>query len=464
MKDQVKRIHFVGIGGVGMAGIAEVCLYMGYVVSGSDLQQSPTVLRLISLGANVQIGHSASQVIKADVVVASTAIPEDNSEISWAREQRIPIIPRAAMLAELMRLQYGIAIAGTHGKTTTTSLTAAILTQGGVDPTYVIGGKLNKSGANARLGSSQYLVAEADESDASFLHLTPMMSVITNIDEDHMETYQGEYKNLENTFIEFVHRLPFYGLTILCIADENVRNIIPKLTRKIKTYGFTEEADVMAYDIKARGLQTLFRVKAFDLPEFDVCLNLPGNHNVLNSLAAITIALELEVKTPDIQTSLQEFSGVARRFEVYPSLVIGHSKVTLVDDYGHHPTELKATIVATRLAFPEKRLVLVFQPHRYSRTRDLFDGFVNALMGADMLIILDVYAAGETPLPAFDSKSLLQAVRLQGYKESIHVEDFKQLDGVVENVLVENDLLLVMGAGDIGKVVKNWVAENKIDE
>ncbi len=462
MKDQVKQIHFVGIGGVGMAGIAEVCLSMGYIVSGSDLKQNPTVLRLISLGANIQLGHNAEQVSQADVVVVSTAIPQDNPELDLAREHRIPIIPRAAMLAELMRLQYGIAIAGTHGKTTTTSLTAAVLTQGGVDPTYVIGGKLNKSGANACLGTSRYLVAEADESDASFLHLTPMMSVVTNIGEDHMATYHGSYQNLENTFVEFIHRLPFYGLVILCLEDENVRNLIPKLSRKIKTYGFSETADVTAYDIRPCGLQTKFKVQAFNLEAFEVCLNLPGRHNVLNSLAAITIALELEVKIIDIQKGLEEFSGVARRFEVYHNVVVGLSKVTLVDDYGHHPTELEATIATARLAFPEKRLVLVFQPHRYSRTRDLFDGFVNALMAVDMLILLDVYAAGEAPLTAFDSKSLLQAMRLRGYKESIHAESFQQLDGVVENVLLENDLLLVMGAGSIGQAVKNWIEKPEI--
>lgn len=463
MKEQVKKIHFVGIGGVGMAGIAEVCLSMGYIVSGSDLKQTSTILRLISLGALIQIGHNAEHVSKADVIVASTAIAKDNPEIEWASKQRIPIIPRAEMLAELMRLQYGIAIAGTHGKTTTTSLTAAVLTQGGVDPTYVIGGKLKQSGTNARLGTSRYLVAEADESDASFLHLMPMMSVVTNVDEDHMQTYQGDYQNLENTFVQFIHRLPFYGLVILCLEDENIRNLMPKLTRKITTYGFGEDADIKAYDIIPSGLQTLFKVQAFDLPVFEICLNLPGKHNVLNALAAITVSLELDVGIVDIQKGLQEFSGVSRRFEVYKDKIVGSSKVTIVDDYGHHPTELEATISATRTAFSDKRIVLVFQPHRYSRTRDLFDGFVNALMKADMLIILDVYAAGEVPLTAFDSKSLLQAMRLRGYKESIHVKDFQQLEEVIENVLLDDDLLLVMGAGDIGQIVKNWVEPAKAE-
>lgn len=460
MKDQVNQIHFVGIGGVGMAGIAEVCLSMGYAVSGSDLKQNSTVKRLMSQGANIQLGHQVDNVVNSDVVVVSTAIPQNNPEVDWAREQRIPIIPRAAMLAELMRLQFGIAIAGTHGKTTTTSLTAAILTQGGVDPTYVIGGKLNKSGSNARLGSSRYLVAEADESDASFLHLMPMMSVVTNVDEDHMETYQGDYANLENTFVEFIHRLPFYGLAILCLENDNVANLIPKLSRKVKTYGFSEAADVMAYDLKPCGLQTRFKVRAAEKTDFEICLNIPGEHNVLNALAAISIALELRIKVADIQTGLLEFSGVGRRFEVYQNQQIGGSNVTLVDDYGHHPVELEATIATARKAFPAKRLVLVFQPHRYSRTRDLFEDFVAALMGVDMLILTDIYAAGESPIPAFDSKALLQAMRLRGYKESIHVENFEVLDDVLENVLQEEDLLLVMGAGDIGKLVPHWQSLN----
>jgi UDP-N-acetylmuramate--alanine ligase len=456
MKDYVKQIHFVGIGGVGMAGIAEVCLNLGYQVSGSDIRENITITRLKSLGAQIQIGHDASYVKTSDVVVVSTAIGKENPEVSYAREMRIPVIPRAAMLAELMRMRFGIAIAGTHGKTTTTSLVASILTQGGLDPTFVIGGKLNQVDANARLGSSQYLIAEADESDASFLHLSPMMSVVTNIDEDHMETYQGDYQQLENTFIEFVHRLPFYGIAVLCVDDPNIQAIIPKLSRKIYTYGFSDGADVRATDIKAKGLQMQFTVEENDIPQFEVVLNQPGRHNVLNALAAITIALELDVSVQDIQAALADFGGVGRRFEVYPNRLIGNKAVTVVDDYGHHPTELAATLKTAREAFPDKRLVLVFQPHRYSRTRDLFDDFVQVLMEPDLLVLMDVYAAGEAPLTAFDSKALLQSLRLLGRKESVHVEDRQQLDDVMPNLLIEDDVVLVMGAGDVGQISKDW--------
>ena len=456
MKDKVKQIHFVGIGGVGMAGIAEVCLSLGYLVSGSDINENPTVERLKSLGAKIQNGHAAAFAKSADVLVVSSAIPKNNPEVDWAREARIPVIPRAAMLAELMRMQYGIAIAGTHGKTTTTSLTAAVLTQGGVDPTYVIGGKLNKVGSNARLGSSKYLVAEADESDASFLHLTPMVSVVTNIDEDHMETYQGDYQQLENTFIEFIHRLPFYGLAILCIDDANVRQIVPKLSRKLITYGLSDDADVQGFALEPLGLKTRFKVRSAFQPDFEVILNIPGEHNVRNALAAISIGLELGIAIEDIQVALSEFSGVGRRFEVYPNRLIGQSNVTMVDDYGHHPTELLATLQTARVAFPDKRLVLVFQPHRFSRTRDLFDEFVQAFVQADLLILLDVYAAGEAHLPAFDSKALLQALRLRGYKNSVHVESENQLNEVAKDILVDGDLVLVMGAGDIGQIAKHW--------
>ncbi|WP_040728015.1 UDP-N-acetylmuramate--L-alanine ligase [Thiomicrorhabdus sp. Kp2] len=455
MKEQVKQIHFVGIGGVGMAGIAEVCLNLGYIVSGSDLKHNPTVARLESLGALIQLGHEADHVKNTDVVVVSTAIGAGNAEVDWARSTRIPVIPRAEMLAELMRMRFGIAIAGTHGKTTTTSLAASVLTQGGIDPTFVIGGKLNQVGSNARLGSSRYLVAEADESDASFLHLSPMMSVVTNIDEDHMETYQGDYQNLENTFIEFIHRLPFYGMAIMCIDDENIQKILPKLSRKVLTYGFAENADIRAINVTAKGLQMQFQVLVGRERSFDITLNLPGKHNVLNALAAIAIALKLDVSVEAIQQALNEFGGVGRRFEVYPERVIGNHTVTLVDDYGHHPTELEATISTARDAFPEKRLVLVFQPHRYTRTRDLFDDFVQALMGPDLVILLDVYAAGEMPLPMFDSKSLLQALRLRG-EHGFYADSLEQLDEIAKDVLHDDDVVLVMGAGDVGQVAKNW--------
>lgn len=456
MKDQVKQIHFVGIGGVGMAGIAEVCLNLGFRVSGSDLKENPTVRHLISLGALIQFNHDASHVKNSDVVVVSTAISKDNPEVCFAKESRIPVIPRAAMLAELMRMRFGIAIAGTHGKTTTTSLASAILTEGGLDPTFVIGGKLNQFDSNARLGSSQYLIAEADESDASFLHLSPMMSVVTNIDEDHMETYQGDYANLEQTFIEFIHRLPFYGVAIVCIDDQNIQNMLPKLSRKIRTYGFSESADIRATEVLHQGLSMHFNVKANDLPEFSVVLNQPGKHNVLNALAAITVALELDVSIESIQKALTGFGGVGRRFEVYPNRSIGHKNVTLVDDYGHHPTELEATLSTARMAFPEKRLVLVFQPHRYSRTRDLFDEFVQALQHADLLVLLDVYPAGEAQIAAFDSKALLQAMRLRGHKENLHVESQQQLNELTETLLLDDDVVLVMGAGDVGQLARDW--------
>lgn len=456
MKDQVKQIHFVGIGGVGMAGIAEVCLNLGYTVSGSDIRRNPSVEHLSALGALIQIGHTAEYVKKSDVVVISTAIAKGNPEIEWAREARIPVIPRAEMLAELMRMRFGIAIAGTHGKTTTTSLTAAVLTQAGLDPTFVIGGKLNQVGTNARLGASNYLVAEADESDASFLHLMPMLSVITNIDEDHMDTYQGDYQVLENTFIEFIHRLPFYGKVIVCIDDAKVRDVLPKISRKFSSYGFSEDADVRALNIRSEGTQMLFDVQ---LPNREalipICLNIPGKHNVLNALAAISVANELSASTEAMQQALKEFAGVGRRFEVYPQRYIGDKTVTLVDDYGHHPTELKATLETATNAFPKQRKVLVFQPHRYSRTRDLFDDFVQALLMADLVILTEVYAAGETPFANFDAKSLLQALRTRG-GQGFFAESFVELDRICSEVLTDNDLVLVMGAGDIGQVAKGW--------
>ena len=456
MKDKVKQIHFVGIGGVGMAGIAEVCLNLGYIVSGSDLRHNATIARLEKLGALIQLGHDAGHVKQTDVVVVSTAIPAENKEVEWAKHARIPVIPRAEMLAELMRMRFGIAIAGTHGKTTTTSLTAAVLTQGGLDPTFVIGGQLNQVGANARLGSSKYLVAEADESDASFLHLSPMISVVTNVEEDHMETYQGDYQVLENTFLEFIHGLPFYGLAIVCLDNENVRKMLPKLTRKALTYGFDEQADIRAVNVQTFGLRMQFQVLVGGEQPFDITLNLPGLHNVQNALAAIAIALELNVSVQAIQQSLKEFGGVGRRFEVYPQRLIGSKKVTLVDDYGHHPTELNATISTAKAAFKDQRLVLIFQPHRYSRTRDLFDDFVQSLLEVDVVILTEVYAAGEPVIPSFDSKSLLQAMRLRGGHQGIYSESFEQLDDILNDVLHDDDVLLVMGAGNISQLALKW--------
>jgi UDP-N-acetylmuramate--alanine ligase len=477
MKDKVKQIHFVGIGGVGMAGIAEVCLNLGFEVTGSDIRHNPTIAHLLELGAKIQMGHEAHYVKTCDVVVTSTAIPVDNPEVEWAKAQRIPVIPRAEMLAELMRMRFGIAIAGTHGKTTTTSLTAAILTEGGLDPTFVIGGRLNQVGTNARLGGSQYLVAEADESDASFLHLAPMISVVTNIEEDHMETYQGLYQNLEQTFVDFVHRLPFYGMAVLCVDDANVRNMMPKLKRKVLTYGFSEEADVSASNLVSEGLQMHFQVCLKPSPKrgeednsvtapicFPVTLNLPGRHNVQNALAAIAVAWELDVSIDAMQQALREFGGVGRRFEVYPQRKIGGQSVTLVDDYGHHPTELTATLTTAREAFPKRRLVLVFQPHRYTRTRDLFDEFAQALTLADLVILTEVYPAGESPIPGADARSLIQALRLRGKQEAVFVESVEGLDAISEDLLQPEDVVLVMGAGSIGQVARQWQGQTNEEQ
>lgn len=456
MKEQVKQIHFVGIGGVGMAGIAEVCVNLGFEVSGSDVKRNQTILRLESLGAKVQIGHDPGLLKTADVVVVSSAIRQDNAEVQWAKSQRIPVIPRAEMLAELMRMRFGIAIAGTHGKTTTTSLTAAILTQGGLDPTFVIGGRLNQVGSNARLGSGRYLVAEADESDASFLHLTPMMSVVTNIDMDHMETYQGDFSKLIHTYVEFINRLPFYGLAVLCMDDVHIRTLIPDLARKTRTYGFHEQADVRAVDVELSGLTSRFGVVLKEGQRFDVVLNIPGHHNVQNALAAIAVALELGVAIEAIQQALCHFAGVGRRFEVYPQRWVGGHCLTLVDDYGHHPTELNATLQTARSAFAGKRLVLIFQPHRYSRTRDLFDDFVQVMMQADLVVLTQVYAAGETAIPAFDAKALMQAMRLRGAQNLVLVDGFDELTQLAPDVLKTDDVVLMMGAGDIGTWVKTW--------
>jgi UDP-N-acetylmuramate--alanine ligase len=464
MKEQVKQMHFVGIGGVGMAGIAEVCLNLGFEVTGSDVKRNQTIVRLEELGARIQVGHDPALVQNADVVVISSAIKQDNCEVQFAKTQRIPVIPRAEMLAELMRMRFGIAIAGTHGKTTTTSLTAAVLTQGGLDPTFVIGGRLNQVGSNARLGSGKYLVAEADESDASFLHLTPMLSVITNIDMDHMETYQGDFSKLIETYVEFINRLPFYGLAVVCLDDPNIKTLIPELSRKTLTYGFDEQADVRAVNVREEGLSSRFTVVSRNTEPFEVRLNIPGRHNVQNALASIAVALELAIEPEAINEGLSQFGGVGRRFEVYPNRVIGGHKLTLVDDYGHHPTELNATLKTARSAFPNKRLVLVFQPHRYSRTRDLFDDFVQAMMQADLVVLSQVYAAGETPLPRFDSKALMQAMRLRGAQDLVLVEGFDELESLASDVFRDDDVVLMMGAGDIGVWAKTWQEQGKSDE
>ncbi len=458
MQDRIRHIHFIGIGGVGMAGIAEVCLNLGYTVSGSDIQESANTTRLQALGARIFIGHSEAAVQGADVVVVSSAVPAQNPEIIYARAQRIPVIPRAMMLAELMRMRYGIAIAGTHGKTTTTSLTAAMLTEGGLDPTYVIGGRLNQTGSHARLGASDYLVAEADESDASFLHLLPHMAVITNIEPDHMGTYGGDFEQLKETFVQFVHRLPFYGQLIACLEDETVRELLPRFERHTLTYGLSDEADLWAEAIRPEGLQTHFvlRRDALALP---VTLNMPGQHNVLNALAAAAVALELGVDPDAIARALAGFHGVGRRFNVYPDRRVGDHCVTLVDDYGHHPTEVVATLQAAANAFPGRRRVLVFQLHRYSRTAEQFDRFVNVLQQADCVILPPVYAAGEAPVPGADHRAIAQALRTQGYASVFVSESLDEARQLAEKVVDDDDILLVLGAGNVGQLARQWQQE-----
>jgi UDP-N-acetylmuramate--alanine ligase len=439
-----------------MAGIAEVLLTMGFVVSGSDAKATAVIDRLIGLGANIAIGHQADLVSDADVVVASTAIPSHNVELVAAKQARIPVIPRAEMLAEMMRGRFGIAIAGTHGKTTTTSLVASVLGEGGLDPTYVIGGKLNRTGTHASLGASQYLVAEADESDASFLYLKPMMAVVTNIDADHMETYGGSFEVLLDTFSTFLHHLPFYGLAIVCIDDAGVQQLLPKITRPVLRYGLSADADIYAKNIVFKGLSSEFTVVAKGYAPFVVRLNIPGEHNVRNALATIAVALELDVPVTAIQSALTAFAGVGRRFQVYTDITRFGLRVTLVDDYGHHPTELSAVLKTARQAFEGKRLVSLFQPHRYTRTRDLLDDFANALMLADLVILLPVYSAGEKPIAGADSKALIQALRLRGFSNAVFAENRAMLEDLLPKLLQEDDVFLTMGAGDIGQMSKTW--------
>lgn len=454
MQSRIKHIHFIGIGGVGMGGIAEVLLNLGYQVSGSDLRENTLILHLRTLGAEVMIGHDSGYLKGADVVVVSTAIDEENPELVSAREQRIPVVPRAEMLAELMRFSYGIAVAGTHGKTTTTSLVAAVLSEGQLDPTFVIGGRLNSAGSNARLGSGRYLVAEADESDASFLYLQPVIAVVTNIDEDHMETYEGDFNKLKATFLEFLHHLPFYGLAVMCIDDPVVRSLIPDITRPVVTYGFSEDADFRVSNLRQNGGESHFMVHGLGAnEEFDVNLTMPGQHNALNATAALVIARNLGVSVSACQTALNEFSGIARRFNILGHVKINDAEVMMVDDYGHHPTELAATINACRESWPDKRLVVLFQPHRYSRTRDLFDDFASVLSKVDALMVQEVYPAGEAPIAGADSKSLCRAIRLRGMVEPVLVEDKQAIFDVLPGLLTDNDILLTMGAGDISSTV-----------
>ena len=452
---RVKRIHFVGIGGAGMGGIAEVLLNEGYQISGSDIGENQVVKRLIGLGATITIGHGSKNIEGASVIVVSTAIDLNNPELIAAKELRIPIVRRAEMLAELMRFRHGIAIAGTHGKTTTTSLIASIFAQGQLDPTFVIGGLLNSAGTNARLGSSRYLVAEADESDASFLHLQPMVSVITNIDADHMETYQGDFEKLKDTYIEFLHNLPFYGLAVVCIDNPVVRELLPRISRQVITYGFSEDADIRAVNYQQDGSISYFTVEVDGEPPLDMSVNLPGQHNVLNALAGVAVAKDEGIDDEAICQALTEFAGIGRRFEQLADLKTAAGNMVLVDDYGHHPSEVKATILAMRTGWPDKRLVMIFQPHRYSRTRDLYEDFVEVLSEVDCLFLLDVYGAGETPVATADSKSLARSIRQRGQIEPIYVSDVSVLPELLLAQLQDNDMVITQGAGSIGTVARN---------
>jgi UDP-N-acetylmuramate--alanine ligase len=458
MKHKVRNIHFVGIGGSGMSGIAEVLLNLGYTVSGSDLGNNAATQRLAGLGAKISLGHAAENIAGADAIVTSSAVKSDNPEVVAGRAKRIPIVPRAMMLAELMRLKSGIAIAGTHGKTTTTSLVASILAEGGLDPTFVIGGRLNSAGANAKLGEGDFIVAEADESDASFLNLSPVIEVITNIDADHMETYDHSFAKLKQAFIEFTQRLPFYGIAVLCLDDPNVREIMPFVSKPILTYGFHEQAQVRAIDARAVGGHMEFTVIQDDYPPMAVRLNQPGMHNVQNACAAIAIARELNVSDGATQKALSEFNGVGRRFTRYGEIklpdvdAIARGSFALVDDYGHHPVETAATLAAARGAYPGRRLVLAFQPHRYTRTRDLFEDFVKVLSSCDVLVLAEVYSAGEQPIVAADGRALAHALRVRGKVDLTFVEDIADMPETILNMLKDGDVVITMGAGSMGSV------------
>ena len=456
MKHAIRHIHFVGIGGAGMSGIAEVLLNLGYVVSGSDLSDSVALKRLQSLGIQTHVGHDAKNIVGADAVVTSTAVQADNPEVVAAHAKLIPVVPRAVMLAELMRLKTGVAIAGTHGKTTTTSLVASVLAEAGMDPTFVIGGKLNSAGANAKLGSGDYIVVEADESDASFLNLLPVMAVVTNIDADHMDTYGHDFNKLKGAFIEFLHRMPFYGAAILCTDDAAVRSILPEVSRPITSYGFNEDAQVRAVNVRADNGRMCFTVQrrnGITLPDLDITLNLAGEHNVLNALAAIAIAVELNVPDAALQKALAEFKGVGRRFQRHGEVAAKNGgEFTLIEDYGHHPVEVAATLAAARGAFPGRRLVLAFQPHRYTRTRDCFEDFVQVMGRADVLWLSEIYAAGEAPIAAADGRALSRAMRVAGHEALVFVDDIQNMAQVIADNAQAGDVVMCMGAGSIGQV------------
>ena len=453
MKHKVRRIHFVGIGGSGMSGIAEVLANLGYQVSGSDVAANAATRRLAGLGVRVSLGHDARNIAGADAVVVSSAVQEENLELVAARDRQIPIVPRALMLAELMRLKRGVAIAGTHGKTTTTSLVASVLAEGGLDPTFVIGGRLNAAGSNARLGGGEFMVVEADESDASFLQLQPVIAVVTNIDADHMDTYGHDFGRLKQAFVQFVQNLPFYGSAILCGDDANVREIVPLVSKPVLTYGTSEDCKVRADAVAHEGTRMRFRAHRAGAAQLEVMLNLPGRHNVLNALAAIAVAGELGIPDAAILKALAEFRGVGRRFQTYGDVSLpGGGAFSLIDDYGHHPAEMAATLEAARGAFPRRRLVLAFQPHRYTRTRDLFEDFVRVLSSADALLLAEVYAAGEAPIVAADGRSLARALRIAGKVEPLFVEDIAEMPAAIRRVAQDGDVVLTMGAGSIGNV------------
>jgi len=457
MKHAVRHIHFVGLGGAGMSGIAEVLLNLGYQISGSDLSDSATLRRLAGLGIRTHVGHDAANIAGADAVVTSTAVKPDNPEVLAAREKKIPVVPRALMLAELMRLKQGIAIAGTHGKTTTTSLAASVLAAAGLDPTFVIGGRLNSAGTNARLGSGDYIVVEADESDASFLNLLPVMAVVTNIDADHMETYGHDFARLKGAFVDFLHRMPFYGVAILCTDDAAVREIVTQVSCPVTSYGFNEEAQVRAVDVRADAGQMHFTVQrrnGVTLPDLPITLNLPGEHNVRNALSVIAMAVELNIPDEAVQRGLADFKGVGRRFQRYGEVSVPENKgsFSVIDDYGHHPVEMAATIAAARGAFPGRRLVLAFQPHRYTRTRDCFEDFVKVIGQADAVLLGEVYAAGEAPIVAADGRSLARAIRVAGKVEPVFVDEIADMPQAILNNARDGDVVICMGAGSIGAV------------
>ena len=465
MHRRIRRIFMVGIGGSGMSGIAEVLARLDYEVAGSDNHESPVIERLRSLGITVHTGHDAAQVKQADVLVVSSAISDDNPELLRARALRIPIVPRAEMLAELMRYRHGIAVAGTHGKTTTTSLIASILGEAGEDPTFVIGGVLNKVGTNAQLGEGRYLVVEADESDASFLHLLPMVSVVTNIEADHMDHYGGDYANYEKAFIEFLHNLPFYGAAILCLDDPGVQAILPEVTRQVITYGVNPEADYVLTSMSNQGMQTQLQItRPSTYSNLALTVNMPGAHNALNAVAALAVATELGISDEAIQQGLATFAGVDRRFTPLGQLVWSEGQALLIDDYGHHPTEVAATLAALKDACPAKRVVMVYQPHRYSRTRDLYEEFVAVLSECAVLILLEVYAAGEAPIPGADSKSLTRSIRQRGFIEPIYVASPEDVPTVLRNVLQDDDVLLTQGAGNIGRLAQQLSATKTLED